>query len=199
MRIEFLFAAFLACCLSIQPALKVHPQANQTGEANQALWNVVIVRASQPTKVEVVGGALYGRGGTPPAKHQWLQLHVQLTPPKAGHSVSLKNLAVVDESSVYQAQAIANVKPGPAFSFFGDATKRDFTGRTLAGFGLLDAQGDMSVAVVDAGGTRGMVMAMQKREAVGVLLLFAVPTAATTLYFTIEDGQRIPIRLPARN
>jgi len=199
MRIKFLFAAFLACSLLIQLAVKVQPQGNQIGEANKVLWNVTIVRASQPAKVKVVGEGLYGRGGTPPAKHRWLQLHVKLTPPKAGHSVSLKNLRVVDESSVYPAQAIAQVEPGPAFSFFGDATKRDFTGRTTAGFGLLDSKGDMSVMVVDAGGTSGMVMAMQQRAAVGVLLLFAVPATTKKLSFQIENGQRIPIRLVARN
>lgn len=199
MKIRIFAVVLVACCFFMHQSVTVQPQEIPSGETTKGSWKVSIVKASQPAKVKVVGEALYGRGGAPPAKHKWLQLHVRLTPPAARHSVSLKALAVVDGSSVYPAQAIAQVEPGPAFSFFGDATKRDFSGRTPTGFGLLDSQGDMSVMVVDAGGTSGMVMAMQKREAIGMLLLFAVPATTKKLAFQIENGQRIPIRLVARN
>ncbi|MDQ5871425.1 MAG: hypothetical protein M3547_04385 [Acidobacteriota bacterium] len=185
--------AFLGAFLAVP--LNASSQATDKAAASTATegWRGAIFKVSAPKTVDVVGGALHGRGGSPPSGMRWVQLQVRLTPPKAGEAVETTKIVLVDQSSAsHPAVAIAKVEAKPAFSFFGDATKPDFSGRTPAGFGLIDAQGEMTVAVMGASGG-DPILAVQKKDSGRLLLLFAVPTAATKLHFQVDEGPRVAV------
>ena len=196
MKSRLRFVIYIGSCLFLLLGIRAQPQNGQTEPSSKGAWEVKILKASQPEKVDVLGGMIYGRSGAPPDNQRWLQLYVELTPPKPEESIAVKRIRVVDNSSVtYSALAIANVEDSPAFSFFEDIGKPDLSGRRSAGFGLRDKERNTTVMVVKLGDAGETTLSLRKKQAARMLILFAVPSNTEKLYFQIESVARVVVPL----
>jgi hypothetical protein len=196
MKSRLRFVIYIGSCLFLLLGIQAQPQNGQTEPSSKGAWEVKILKASQPEKVDVLGGMIYGRSGAPPDNQRWLQLYVELTPPKPDESIAVKGIRVVDNSSVtYSALAIANVEDSPVFSFFEDIGRPDLSGRRSAGFGLSDKEGNMSVMVVKLGDAGETTLSLRKKQGARMLILFAVPSNTEKLYFQIENVARVVVPL----
>jgi hypothetical protein len=196
MKSRLRFVICIGTCLFLLLGIKAQPQNRQTEPSSKGAWEITIVKASQPEKVNVLGGMIHGRSGAPPDNQRWLQLYVELTPPKPEESIAVKRIRVIDNSSVtYSALAIANVEDSPVFAFFEDIGRPDFSSRRSAGFGLSDKEGSMTAMVVKLDTTGETTLSLPKKQAARMFILFAVPSNTEKVHFQIENEARIVVPL----
>jgi hypothetical protein len=192
MRIISTLIISLIIFLFYHPGTKAIELESQITKSKDPAWTVKIVKTTQPKEVNVVGGAIYNNDGTPPENQKWVQIKVKLTPPKAGESISVKGINLIDDSSKsYPLLALDKVEKNPGFNFLVDIGRGG-----SVGFGLMDDNNNIIVFVVK-GNEGDISLSFQGIKPVDLFLLFAVPLKAKNLRLQVdvEPQVSIPIKI----
>ena len=168
----------IGCCFLF--LLKVHAQ--QQGKpsplAKETGWTILIIEATQPDKISSWDNA------ATPENHKWLVLEVEIKVSQPPSFIAARQIKVVDDAKgVYPVIAVAD-KAIPVFMKFKEQT---------AAFS--DAQNKVTLVVGKDEKANEVGMQSQVEKVSEILLAFAIPSTAQTLYFQVGDGARTRINV----
>lgn len=173
------FLTVIGFCFS--PLLNAEAQQRRSQQPSSAKiigWTITIVEATQPEKID-------SSTPTPSGNQKWLVLEVEMNVSNPPSFIPVKQIKVHDAGGVYPALAIAD-KAIPLFIFFKSGESAVFS----------DPSGKAYLGAGRQGKEVGLLSKVEKVS--NMLLLFAVPSTAKSLYLQIGRGARIPVKLSVK-
>lgn len=153
-------------------------QGKPSSLAKETGWTISIIEATQHDKITSWDNAVT------PENHKWLVLEVEIKVSKPPSFIAAKEIKVVDDAKgVYPVIAVAD-KAIPVFMKFKEQT---------AAFS--DAQNKVTLVVGKDEKANEVGMQSQVETVSEILLAFAVPSTAQTLYFQVAEGTRTRINI----
>jgi hypothetical protein len=146
-------------------------------------WKINILEVAEPDTVKIQS-QLSTSDEKPDQNKKWLMLTLDLTPPSANASLPIKQIKLVDESSVTQTPLSLTSKAeadAPRFKYFEDSFGPNMLGVNQAGLGSVDKEGKMVWMYTRDKKTNEVVLIVMKAEPQKILFLFAVPATARKL------------------
>lgn len=180
MKFRTRFFTIIGFCFLFLLNVHAQQQGKPSSLAKETGWTILIIEATQRDKISSWDNA------ATPENHKWLVLEVEIKVTKPPSFIAAKQIKVVDDAKgVYSVFAVAD-KAIPVFMKFKEQT---------AAFS--DAQNKITLVVGKDEEANEVGMQAQVERVSEILLAFAVPSTAQTLYLQVAEGARTRINVTA--